>query len=100
MSCKLIGGRKEFTLTRAGRRSLKDNPAVLERIRERIERSRAAHLPTDGDVPTLLQELLRAAYAAAGASVGQVDREMALRDFLSRMARELEAFTHDRKESK
>ncbi len=92
VTCETQAGRKQFTLTRTGKRELAKNAEACERIWRRIDESQTSPLPVDGDVPTLLQRLLRAVYSASEASVGRPGLEAALRGLLGRMAAELETF--------
>lgn len=91
VTCETVDGRKQFTLTRAGKQLWRKSEQEWERISHRIEEGRISQRGI-GDVPTLLQRMLRAAYGASAASVGQPLYERALRKLLADMSAQLETF--------
>jgi DNA-binding PadR family transcriptional regulator len=88
VDCETQAGRNVYSLTKGGKREVARESKAIDRIWRRL---RMAESGGEGDVTTSLHRLIKAAYRAAEASVGQPEREALLRATLNQAAMQLDA---------
>ncbi len=93
VSCQLIGGRRTYSLTDAGRTELNKDPDAVRRIWERAEKWEEFGQYMKPDVVHVvgpLMELGKSAWKAAGRASGNREKEDRIRSILDAARRDLE----------